>query len=573
MKTNYSYILILILFCYVNTVNSQNFEWTKSMGDTLNDIGTSIHVDISGNVYTSGNYSGTVDFDPGTGIKNLTYVGVADIFIQKLDALGNFIWAKSIGGSLNDIVRSMSVDLSGNIYLTGSFAGTADFDPGIDTANLVSSGNSDIFILKLDSSGNFLWARSFGGSTFVDFGSSISVDASGIYTTGIFKGTVDFDPGTGTANITSSGYLSPSVGAVDIFIQKLDASGNFLWANSIGGSGNDYSHSSTIDGDGNIYTTGTFRGTVDFDPSSGIYNLNGGTDDLFIQKLDSLGNLLWAKSIPAATLGYVPYSISTDNSGNVYTAGIYGGTTDFDPDTGIVNLTTAGLGDIFIQKLDTSGKLLWAKSIGGPTNDIAKSIKIDASNNIYLAGTYTGTVDFDPGLGIANLSSVGKEDIFIAKLDSLGNFIWAQSIGGNESENVESMSIGANNNTYTTGSYQGTVDFDFGTGTAYQTSIGRTDIFTLKMNQLITSTRFNETKTDIKLVSYPNPTKDAVQITFENQLNNVELTLTTISGKLISNKIYASLVNTRLKLPESSGIYFLTIISEKSQSVIKLIKE
>ena len=191
------------------------FIWAKMVGSTGSDLGFSITTDALGYVYTTGYFSDVADFDPGAGTFNLTPNGGGDIYIQKLDSNGNFIWAKSMGGSIgSEDGRSITTDVSGNVYTTGYFENTVDFDPGAGTFNLISNGGKDIFIQKLDSNGTFIWAKSMG-TTGIDHGFSITTDASGIvYTVGAFSGTVDFDPGAGTFNVTSNGYI-------DLFIQKL----------------------------------------------------------------------------------------------------------------------------------------------------------------------------------------------------------------------------------------------------------------------------------------------------------------------------------------------------------------
>ena len=336
----------LVLFATTISAQNINFEWARSMGEINNDYGYSITTDTSGNVYTTGFFEGTVDFDPGSGTFNLTSAGNYDIFIQKLDPNGNLLWAKSMSGADFDYGFSITTDASGNVYTAGFFEGTVDFDPGVDTFNLTSVGNYDIFIQKLDPNGNLLWARSMGGADY-DYGHSITTDALGnVYTTGYFKGTADFDPGSGTFNLTS-------VASGDIFIQKLDSNGNLLWAKSMGGFYSDYGNSITTDALGNVYTTGSFRGTVDFDPGAGTLNLTSVAsyyNDIFIQKLDSNGNLLWAISMGGTNYDS-GYSITTDALGNVYTTGFFEGTVDFDPGVDTFNLTSAGQKDIFIQKL------------------------------------------------------------------------------------------------------------------------------------------------------------------------------------------------------------------------------
>src|ERR1035437_774923 len=235
MKKKYSAILFSLV-CTIALMNSfranaqtATLLWAKSMGGTNNDVGWSIATDASGNVYTTGNFQGTADFDPGAGVFNLTSAGSDDIFISKSDASGNLLWAKSMGSTGSDIGNSIALDASGNVYTTGYFYGTVDFDPGAGIFNLTAAaGVNNIFISKLDASGNFVWAKQMVGAG----GSSsqfIILDASGnIYTTGAFNGTVDFDPGAGVSNLTAAS-------GADIFISKLDASGNFVWAKSFYG--------------------------------------------------------------------------------------------------------------------------------------------------------------------------------------------------------------------------------------------------------------------------------------------------------------------------------------------------
>ena len=388
---------------------AQTFTWAKSMGGTSGDRGYSIATDASGNVYTTGYFAGTADFDPGAGTFNLTSAGYNDIFISKLDAFGNFVYAKSMGGTSNDEGISIALDASGNVYTTGDFGGTVDFDPGLGIFNLTSAGSPDIFISKLDASGNFLWAKAMGG-TDLDRGFSLSFDASGnVYTTGDFGGTADFDPGAGTFNLTSAGYE-------DIFISKLDISGNFVWAKSMGGTDYDVGYSIALDASSNVYTTGYFQGTADFDPGTGTFNLTStGSEDIFISKLDASGNFVYTKSMGGTGTDH-GHSIAIDASGNVYTTGYFYDIADFDPGTGTFNLTSVGYDDIFISKLDASGNFVYAKSMGGTSNDYGYSIALDASGNVYTTGVFYGTADFDPGAGTFNLTSAGTYDIFVHKM-------------------------------------------------------------------------------------------------------------------------------------------------------------
>ncbi len=182
----------MLLHCTKSS--AQNFQWAKQMGSTDWDKGTAIALDSNGNVYCTGDFRGTVDFDPGPGVFNLTAGGTQDIFISKFDASGNFIWAKQIGAAGWEESHALSLDEDGNIYAAGFFLGPTDFDPGAATFILNSSPGGDAFISKLDSAGNFVWAKQIGGTLAVT-AYALSVDENGnVYTTGFFDGTADFDP-------------------------------------------------------------------------------------------------------------------------------------------------------------------------------------------------------------------------------------------------------------------------------------------------------------------------------------------------------------------------------------------
>ncbi|MBC7873495.1 MAG: hypothetical protein H7Y01_05850, partial [Ferruginibacter sp.] len=264
-------IITLLLFLSMDKLCAQNspiLEWARAMGGVEEDAGTAMAVDPAGNVYTTGYFHGISDFDPGAGVFNLTSTGWSDIFICKLDANGNFVWAKSIGNFQFDKGLGISTDAAGNVYVTGHFRGTVDFDPGPGIMDLTATGfGDDFFILKLDTGGNLAWARNMG-TVSDEYSYTINVDANGnVYTSGHFKGTVDFDPGGGVTNLTSVG-----VGVLyDIFVSKLDAGGNFGWVRQLGSANPFYGFfynqcSIAFDVSGNVFIAGVFLGTGDFNP-------------------------------------------------------------------------------------------------------------------------------------------------------------------------------------------------------------------------------------------------------------------------------------------------------------------
>src|SRR5207253_4820 len=154
-------------------------------------------------VYVTGGFAGTVDFDPGPGTTLLTSLGSLDAFVAKFSSTGALVWARQLGGTSFDQGTGIAVDGAGNVFTTGLFQGTADFDPGAGTILLTSVGSLDVFVSKLASTGALVYARQLGG-TSNDQGLGIAVDGSGnVFTTGSFRGTADFDPGTGTSNLLS----------------------------------------------------------------------------------------------------------------------------------------------------------------------------------------------------------------------------------------------------------------------------------------------------------------------------------------------------------------------------------
>ena len=477
LKKTLRITLLLGLFSINTHAQVPVFEWARSMGGASNESGLSTTVDASGNVYTTGFFTGTVDFDPGAGDVSITTLGSSEAFIQKLDASGNFVWAKAIQGGFSVNSNSIATDAVGNVYITGTFRNTPDFDPGAGTFNMTAAVSSDIFILKLDTNGNFVWAKSIGG-TSGELSYSIATDAAGnVYTTGYFGGVADFDPGAGTVNLTAVGF-------VDVFISKLDTNGNFVWAKSVGGTTSEFGLSTTVDASGNVFVTGHFTGTVDFDPSAGTTNITSiGMRDIFILKLNASGNFVWARAV-GGTDNDEGNSLTTDALGNVYVVGFFDGEADFDPGPSTTTLTSFFFSvDAFVLKLNSSGNFVWAKSMGGFSRNEAECITIDASGNIYTVGTFAVNADFDPGAGTNVLTSAGGRDTFVQKLDTDGNFIWARSIGGASNDDGFSIFIDDSNNIHVTGFFEATADFDPSAGITNLTSVGLNDIFVVKISQ------------------------------------------------------------------------------------------
>jgi uncharacterized repeat protein (TIGR01451 family) len=337
-------------------------------------------------------------------------------------------WVNSIGDTSGAVGVAVVVDQNDFIYTVGNFTGSPDFDKGPGVSILTSnSGKDDVFIVKNDSHGNLIWAKSVGGD-LRDNVYSITVDNFGnLIITGSFRAIADFDPGSGVFNlVTGSGT---SVGK-DCFILKLDNNGNFIWASRLGSHSEDNSGRSVVtDNLNNIYTIGTFEGTsFDMDPGTGTHLLNGsGTGDIFISKLSPTGNFVWGKQIGGPSV-YVEdaIKIDIDSSQNIYIVGLFRGTCDFDPSPTVYNVSpTNSQSDYFLLKLDSAGNFLWVNKFGGTNHDYVESIYCNKGGFIYLAAYTMSQTDADPGLGVSNFSGGG-----IFKYDLNGEFKWARYSDG-----------------------------------------------------------------------------------------------------------------------------------------------
>jgi Secretion system C-terminal sorting domain/Beta-propeller repeat len=468
-------ILFMFLIVFGSVSLGQHLKWAANMGSSGDDWAYDIDTDSFGNVYVTGRFSGTVDFDPGPGIYNLNSFGGQDIFVVKVDKNGELLWARNFGNDGSEIGLALCADNNQNVYISGRFQDTVDFDPGPGIAQKISTGSFDIFLVRLDSNGNYVWAHNFGGVS-EEGPETLLLDSNGdLVMTGYQIGTGDFDPSAGVTNLTA-------VGDADIFVMKMDTSGNFIWAKNFGGADNDLPHHSTLDANNKIYITGYFQGQADFDPSPGVYNLTPvGQYDVFVVKLNEDGNFTWARSIGSGSTDE-GNSITVDQSNNVYIAGSFESQVDFDPGLNTNLIWSNGNRDIFLLKLDMNGNYVWVQTFGGTSGDEGRLVLSDEFNYIYLSGGYDGTVDFDSGPGVSQLSSAQPNEAFILKLDTTGLFQSVVSFGDGGGLIANAGVLAQYNYLYLSGSHSGTGDFDPGPDTYNLSSSGATqDIFVVKL--------------------------------------------------------------------------------------------
>lgn len=395
--------------------SSGDYIWGKVFGGTDGDLPYGIDVDSSGSVFVVGTYAGTVDFDPGAGTSSRTSRGNNDNFVIKLTTDGNFAWVKDFGGVNEERATAVVLDSSNNILVTGLYNGNVDFNPAPLETNTVSGNVIDVFVLKLDSNGGYLWAKGLGGSSFgADYGEGIAVDSSNnVYVTGRYTGNVDFDPGAGTTTLSGSS----TNGA---FILKLSSSGDFGFARGIDGTGQDVGLEIEVDSNGNVLTAGQFQSTVDFDPGAGTANLTASPSSaIFLLKLDASGNYLWAKSWGGN--GDQPWDLKITSENDVLLSGDYSVTVDFDPNAGTSNFTAQNSADGFILKLDSSGNFVWVSTLRGSQEQQPRAIELISGGYILIAGVFS-QIDFNPSVSVALIANASSgSDLFLMRLASDGS--------------------------------------------------------------------------------------------------------------------------------------------------------
>lgn len=465
--------ILLFVTLSTSTTFGQSIDWASVFQGNHYVVDNDIAVDKYGSIYTIGWFTGTVDFDPGPNHYDVTSNGNEDIFVTKLDSEGNFIWMRHFGGNGWDSGNSISVDDFGNVIITGHFSETVNFLESPQVYNLSSAGEIDIFVAKLKASGTLQWAKVLGGPT-IDIAYSITFGHNGsILTTGRFTGTSDFDPGNGVYNL--SGFSGA-------FVSSISPTGEFEWAKQfVGATG----LAIAADEIGNIYTTGTYHTAVDFDPGPGTFIIGpqgGFGSGGYISKLDSQGNFVFAKEY-ASGMTTLPSDIMISALGYIYVSGSFGGNTYFEPNNSASLLSSNGVSDAFVCKFDENINFVWCRGFGEGFMDRANSVTVDCSENVYVLGSFGDTVDFDPGPEIHELACAGTSDVFILKLDSLGEYLWVSQLGGPGQDESSSIVLGRNSSIYAFTKFSSQAVFTLDTVSLPLTSTGEYGATVLKINQ------------------------------------------------------------------------------------------
>ncbi len=364
-------------------------------------------------------------------------------------------WIFQLTGNGTQRVSSSAIDKYGNIYVSGDFTDTVDFDPSpAGTVSLIAIGNyQNSYLAKYFSDGSLSWARRISRGE-LGINKVLTDDSGNVYLAG--KGEF-YSSGFGATFGNHILKFSPDGVALD---SLYFSSGHSQDPAELRGF--------AMDSDGNLIMAGVMRTTIDFDPSSNVFNLTSGTNinDLFIAKYNRNLDLIWAGILNKANTSAVLTAaglMTLDN--DIYLYGSYSGTVDFNPGAGNNSLTSTGGTDGFILKLNTSGNFIWVKEIAsGSGNSSVNGLSFDKSGKMISSGQYTGTADIDPGSSQTNIVSAGDIDLFMLQTDTACNLIWNKTVGGSGAMTNAGLMPAGENNYFIWGTVSDTTDFDAGSG-------------------------------------------------------------------------------------------------------------
>ncbi len=413
-------------------------NWLVSFGNLVHEEILDAEKDASGNIISVGYLSGPTTI----GTTNLNSNGNSDILIIKTDNAGNVIWATKAGGIGPDRAYAVDVDDNGNIYITGYFYNAATFD----TISLTGQ-DRDVFVAKINPSGNFLWVKNCGGE-FGDTGYGVAVDNSGnVLVTGQFRGNGVF----GADNFLSTTDPNTSQPAYDFFLSKLDGGGNFLWTREANAKYDDRGMSVTVDELNNIYVAGQFSDTITFQNTHNNQAMNAG----FVIKYDASGNEIWFDKYRAAQV--LLYDIKWQND-QLYLTGDFKGNMQVSHQAGNTNFSAGGEFNILVSKLDENGNLSWFKSNFSDNEITAKQLALDVNNDIYITGLFKcDFTEMNQLHGNSTFLSLGYRDVHYLKYSTAGNFQWARQFGSNEDDYCSAIVLNDIDHPVMAGSFENAV--------------------------------------------------------------------------------------------------------------------
>jgi hypothetical protein len=397
-------------FYLVKFNSSGNAVWGISSKGTLYEEGTSICIDLSGNIFITGYFDSNI-LNLDTVSLNNTSSPSTDCFIAKYDSSGNIQWAKSIAGNSYDYPRVIKTDDVGNIYLVGYFQSDSISIGSETLLNPGTIGYEHTFIAKYNSSGSVIWAKTCSGGSNSDYTTAMDVDSSGnVFIAGLFgSDTFGFD------TLTVSNAL-PGAQTYDVFYAKFDSSGNTVWLKRFGGDSFESANSLVLDNNSNIILTGSFYSNKLIIGSDTLVNtdVSLSTTEIYLAKFDSNGNPIWAKASAGSDYDE-SYAIAVDNIGDIYICGYFNSSTMNLDNISLVNPNGLFNSEIYLAKYHSSGSISWAQRAGGSGLESGNVINIDINGDVIIAGYFDSpAITFDAIV----LPNTGANDAFLVKFSS-----------------------------------------------------------------------------------------------------------------------------------------------------------
>jgi Secretion system C-terminal sorting domain/Beta-propeller repeat len=557
-------IILILLFCFaILRSNSQApaWQWAHGYGGIRWDEARDMSVDAAGNIYVIGDFESPYLTLGSITVDNANINGWSDVFVAKFDPNGNVIWAFSAGDIKYDLGRGICLDDSANVYITGSFSETSITFGNITLFNTVTN-YFNVFVAKLDSSGNTVWAKTYYGDRN-DIGGDIATDSLGnVYISGSFSSFfINFNPIL---------LFPDSVGIHDIYIAKLDRNGNTIWAKSFGGWNYDYGTLVLADYSGNgVYLAGDFTSpSITFDTIT-VVNDSAGTTDIYVAKLNASGNVMWAKSFGGSDYEQVN-TLAFDNpvNGAIIIAGSFASSSISFDSTTFINYSS-GTGDMYFTKLQSNGDVAWATKFGGNDYDEAADIAVDASGNIYATGYFESTsINFD-FIPLTNYDTIGPltTDVFFTKLDNNGNAVWADRKGGNNNEWSNTIVRKNNGDLCAAGGFASS-SISFGSDTLVCS--GNFDVF-IASTTLITENHESAKQNGVAL--YPNPCMDEISISGFSFIKKLSV-YNIVGEKILSKELAVGEKEIKLEIKNfPAGIYIMKLQGERMNWAGKFVKE
>lgn len=451
-------MLVLLFVCLSELLhsNAQSYKWASKSSSMADDFASDVTIDQRRNYYVVGEFEGTINFDSAGFTRTLSSAGLSDIYVARFNCSRNLLWSNRIGGGNNEAgaYNYVSVDYDGigNVYVTGTFSGTATFTTksGLNRT-VVSAGGDDAFVVKYDTSGTLVWVVTIGGID-QDEGGNIVVDHAGnVIVCGKFAGFATWRATSGsTASLTSGG-------SGDAFVAKYTAAGQLMWATKGSSLSEDIAITVSVDRQNNIYTSGNFTccapGSINF---GGQVLSNTGGWGAFLAKIDPNGVCQWINGLGGAAQEGGSSCVA-DDSGNIFFTGHFDGTTSMSssPSGPSVSVNHIGGYDVFFAKYNTSGVLDWVRSIGGSGNDFNADVELNSRGNVVISGTFSGSCNF---LGETLVSS-GLGDMYVAEYTKTGTLLQCIKGGGSGADiglRIKSDLLGG---LYLAGSFTGSAGF------------------------------------------------------------------------------------------------------------------